>query len=253
MARVLAAQSESRAPELQAALSEYVPAHVAIIMDGNGRWGQQQGLDRNAGHRGGVEAIRRCVEACLDVGVRYLSLYSFSTENLCRPEDEVNCLFGLFSETLDREVEGLNRKGVRIVITGLLDWLPVELADKFRAAVAATAHNEALTLNLCVMYSGRAEILDAARRIAADVAAGTLDAERLNERVFHDYLYSPDVPDPDLVIRTSGEQRVSNFLLWQIAYSELVFSEVLWPDFSRADFLAALLEFQQRSRRFGGV
>jgi len=239
--------------ELQGLAAENIPQHVAIIMDGNGRWGERQGLDRHAGHRSGVEAIRRCVQAADDAGVRFLSLYSFSTENLYRPAEEVSCLFGLFSETLDREVAALNKKRVRIVVTGLLDWLPEELAGKFRQAIQLTKNNNGLTLNLCVMYSGRAEIIDAASRIAADVEAGKLRADQLSESVFRGYLYSPEIPDPDLVIRTSGEQRISNFLLWQMAYSELVFSDVLWPDFGRADFASALREYQQRSRRFGGV
>jgi undecaprenyl diphosphate synthase len=253
MARLLPSISESATDDVRAVLSGVIPKHVAIIMDGNGRWGERHGLDRNAGHRGGVEAIRRCVQAAEDAGVSYLSLYSFSTENLHRPADEVSCLFGLFSETLDREVQALHDKRVRIVVTGLLEWLPTELGDKFRHAIELTASNDGLTLNLCVMYSGRAEIVDATRRIAQDAANGQLDPKRVDENLFRRYLYSADIPDPDLVIRTSGEQRVSNFLLWQIAYSELVFSEVLWPDFSRADFFAALEVYQQRSRRFGGV
>jgi undecaprenyl diphosphate synthase len=248
--------AEDAAPEvddLQGLALDRIPAHVAIIMDGNGRWGKLHGLDRNAGHRGGVEAIRRTVHAADDAGVKYLSLYSFSTENLCRPQEEVDCLFGLFSETLDREVAELHRKGVRVVVTGLLDWLPESLAGKFRSAIELTKDNDGLTLNLCVMYSGRAELVDAVRAIAAEAAAGKLDLERIDEKTIARHLYMPDIPDPDLVIRTSGEQRVSNFLLWQIAYSEFVFSDVLWPDFSRADFVAALREYQQRSRRFGGV
>jgi undecaprenyl diphosphate synthase len=248
---------EKGLPQTEKELSDLdpqnIPAHVAVIMDGNGRWGKLHGLDRNAGHRGGVEAIRRCVQAADDAGVKYLSLYSFSTENLGRPAEEVSCLFGLFSETLDREVAELHRKNVRVVVTGLLEWLPEELAGKFRSAIELTKDNDGLTLNLCVMYSGRAELVDAVKNIAAEVAAGTLDPNRIDEKAIARHLYRPDIPDPDVVIRTSGEQRVSNFLLWQIAYSELVFSEVLWPDFSRADFVAALLEYQQRSRRFGGV
>jgi undecaprenyl diphosphate synthase len=233
--------------------SDNIPQHVAIIMDGNGRWGQLHGLDRNAGHRGGVEAIRRTVQAADDAGVKFLSLYSFSTENLCRPQEEVECLFGLFSETLDREVAELHRKKVRVVVTGLLEWLPETLADKFRSAIELTKQNEGLTLNLCVMYSGRAELVDAVKSIANEVAAGKLDPARIDDKTIARHLYMPDIPDPDLVIRTSGEQRVSNFLLWQIAYSEFVFSEVLWPDFGRDEFYAALREYQQRSRRFGGV
>jgi undecaprenyl diphosphate synthase len=251
--QVLHGASSGPDNDLQGLAQENIPQHVAIIMDGNGRWGKLHGLDRNAGHRGGVEAIRRTVQAADDAGVKYLSLYSFSTENLCRPEEEISCLFGLFSETLDREVAELHRKNVRVVVTGLLDWLPDELAAKFRSAIDLTKDNDGLTLNLCVMYSGRAELVDAVRRIANEVKDGTLDAARIDDKTIARHLYMPDVPDPDLVIRTSGEQRVSNFLLWQIAYSEFVFSDVLWPDYGRADFIAALREYQQRSRRFGGV
>ncbi|MCH7471489.1 di-trans,poly-cis-decaprenylcistransferase [bacterium] len=254
MARVLQEQEESRAAELEAALAPgELPVHVAVIMDGNGRWGRERGLDRIEGHRESVEAIRRTVTAADDLGLAFLSLYCFSTENANRPLEEVNELFSLFSEVLDTETEFMHRKGIRILVTGMLELLPEVLAAKFRHAIELTAGNDGLALNLCVMYSGRSEIIDAARRIAEAAAAGELDASRLSEAGFRKFLYHPEVPDPDLLIRTSGEQRISNFLLWQLAYSELVFSEVLWPDFSRADFMAALLDYQQRHRRFGKV
>jgi undecaprenyl diphosphate synthase len=251
---MLVAQGEERAAELEAALEQsLLPAHVAVIMDGNGRWGQARGLSRSDGHRESIEAIRRTVTAADDLHLGFLSLYCFSTENLQRPLDEVDGLFHLFAEVLNTETDELHQKNVRIIVTGMLDYLPEELAAKFHAAIALTQHNTGLTLNLCVMYSGRAEIVHAAQQLAAEVSAGRFDPARLNERTFRQFLFQPGVPDPDLVIRTSGELRISNFLLWQMAYSEMVFSEVLWPDYSRADFLAALLEYQQRSRRFGKV
>ncbi len=251
---MLCAQGEECAAQLEAALEpERLPAHVAVIMDGNGRWGEARGLTRNAGHRESIEAIRRSVTAADDLHLGYLSLYCFSTENLQRPVDEVDGLFHLFAGVLDTETQELHRKNVRIIVTGLLDYLPEELAAKFHSAIALTKDNTGLTLNLCVMYSGRSELLYAALGLAREVSAGRFDPQRLNERTFRQFLFHPDVPDPDLVIRTSGEMRISNFLLWQMAYSEMVFTEVLWPDFTRADFLAALLCYQQRSRRFGKV
>jgi undecaprenyl diphosphate synthase len=240
---MLTAQGEERAAEFEAALEPgHLPTHVAVIMDGNGRWGQARGLTRTDGHRESIEAIRRTVTAADDLHLGYLSLYCFSTENLQRPVDEVDSLFHLFAEVLNSETDELHRKNVRIIVTGMLDYLPEELAAQFHTAIALTKDNTGLTLNLCVMYSGRAEII-----------AGRFDPARLNERTFRQFLFQPSVPDPDLVIRTSGELRISNFLLWQMAYSEMVFTEVLWPDFTRADFLAALLDYQQRARRFGKV
>jgi undecaprenyl diphosphate synthase len=251
---MLAAQGEESAAALEAALEPgRLPAHVAVIMDGNGRWGQARGLTRNAGHCESVEAIRRAVTAADDLHLSYLSLYCFSTENMQRPTAEVDGLFHLFESVLDTETQKLHSKNVRIIVTGLLDYLPEALAAKFHAAIALTQGNTGLTLNLCVMYSGRSEIVQAALHLAQEVNAGRFDPARLNERTFRQFLFHPEVPDPDLVVRTSGEMRISNFLLWQMAYSEMVFTEVLWPDFTRADFLAALLCYQQRSRRFGKV
>lgn len=254
MGNTLQAQPETRASELQAALApEGLPAHVAVIMDGNGRWGEGHGMSRVYGHQGSVEAVRRAVTAADDLGIQFLSLFCFSTENIERPSMEVVSLFTLFMDTLDRETEELYRKNVRILTTGLTDRLPDGLAEKFSGAVRRTSDNTGLTLNLCVMYSGRTELLHAVRSVATAAKAGKLDPEELDEEGFRGFLLHPDVPDPDLVIRTSGEQRISNFLLWQMAYSELVFTEVLWPDFGRADFLAALCEYQRRTRRFGKV
>lgn len=254
MANVISAQPESAAEAIQRQLVPgALPQHVAVIMDGNGRWGEGHGMTRAYGHRESVEAVRRCVTAADDLGLKYLSLFCFSTENTNRPLDEVSSLFKLFDDVLDAETEKLHRKQVRIVVTGMLDLLPEELAAKFRSAIDRTSANTGLQLNLCVMYSGRSELLCAMQQLLEAVQRGEFKPERLSERSFRQFLFHPEIPDPDLVIRTSGEQRISNFLLWQMAYSELVFTEVLWPDFSRADFMAALHEFQLRSRRFGKV
>jgi undecaprenyl diphosphate synthase len=254
MHKLLAAQPDSAAAQLERELIPgALPKHVAVIADGNGRWGVGRGMPRTYGHRESVEAVRRCVTAADDLGVKYLSLFCFSTENTGRPEDEVGSLFKLFDDVLDAETQKLHKKNVRIITTGMLELLPAALSAKFDAAVARTAANDGLQLNLCVMYSGRSELLAAMERLVHAVQDGTFVLERLNERSFRQFLFHPEVPDPDLVIRTSGEMRISNFLLWQMAYPELVFTEVLWPDFSRADFLAALVEYQNRNRRYGKV
>jgi undecaprenyl diphosphate synthase len=246
------ALSALAALEPQLAL-DALPRHVAVIMDGNGRWGVSHGGTREYGHRESVDAMRAVVTAASDLGLGYLSLYCFSTENLGRPAEEVSSLFQLFNDVLDSEPRRLHEKNVRIITSGLVELLPEPLPEKFAQALALTAGNSGLTLNLCVMYSGRSELIDAARRMAAAVAGGAFKLERLNERTLRQFFYHPEIPDVDLVVRTSGEQRLSNFLLWQMAYSELVFTDVLWPDFSRADFCAALLEYQNRNRRFGKV
>ncbi|MCC7478765.1 di-trans,poly-cis-decaprenylcistransferase [bacterium] len=252
MATVLQACAPEKAEEILASLDlQALPRHVAIIMDGNGRWAEGRGLSRCEGHSAGVEAIRRAVNSADDLGIRYLSIYSFSTENSERPVEEVAYLYDLFTRVPMAEAPELNAKNVRMVVTGLLDWLPEAPAAKFREAIELTAGNTGLTLNICVMYGGRTEILDAARSMADAAMRGDFDLTRLTENSFRRFLYHPDIPDPDMVIRTSGEQRISNFLLWQIAYSELIFTEVLWPDFSNADFLAAVQEYQVRHRRFG--
>ncbi|MCB1187515.1 di-trans,poly-cis-decaprenylcistransferase [bacterium] len=254
MIRAVPAQPESAVAELEAALrGDLMPQHVAVIMDGNGRWGKLHGMERLEGHHEAIKAVRATVTAAQDLKLPFLTLYCFSTENLNRPADEIHGLFELFMAVLDSQTEELHERQVRIIFNGRMDWLPDELAQKFHAAVELTKHNTGLTLNLCVMYSGRMEMMDAIRAAADAIASGELASRDLDEESFRRFLYQPEVPDPDLIIRTSGEQRISNFLLWQLAYSELVFTEVLWPDFSRADFLAALLTYQQRNRRFGAV
>lgn len=254
MAEFTTTQGAARAAEIEAALiREALPRHVAVIMDGNGRWGIARGMDREYGHREAVDALRATVTAADDLGIGYLSLFCFSTENIERPVREVDSLFSLFDEVLDTETQVLDRRNVRIVISGMLDLLPAPLPAKFNQAVALTADNTGLTLNLCVMYSGRSELLEAVKRVVTAVVDGRFDLQRLDERHFEQFLFHPDIPDVDLTVRTSGEMRISNFLLWQMAYSELVFTDVLWPDFTRAEFLEALLEYQNRQRRFGKV
>lgn len=230
-----------------------VPRHVAVIMDGNGRWGIGQGETREFGHRGSIEAMRAVVNAASDLGIKHLSLFCFSTENIDRPPQEVQGLFDLFIEVLDHEPPELNEKNVRILTSGFVDYLPEPLPSKFAAARELTKHNDGLQLNLCVMYSGRSELVETAKRIAKDAISGKLDPEQLDEEKFASYLYQEGMPDIDLVIRTSGEMRISNFLLWHMAYSEMYFSEVLWPDFNRDHFVTALLDYQDRNRRFGKV
>jgi undecaprenyl diphosphate synthase len=232
-----------------------VPRHVAIIMDGNGRWAQRRGLPRIAGHRAGVKAIRETIETCDEVGVRFLTLYSFSSENWSRPEDEVKGLMSLFVEVLEAEFARLDEKGVRIVLIGREYDLPSATRDAFVRARERTKDNRGLTLVVALNYGGRSEIVDAARSLAASARDGIIGPDDIDETAIADRLYTAPagIPDPELVIRTSGEMRLSNFLLWQVAYAELWVTSVLWPDFKRHDLLKALVDFQKRGRRFGGA
>jgi undecaprenyl diphosphate synthase len=231
----------------------HVPAHVAIIMDGNGRWAAKQGLPRVAGHRAGAKAIEEVISSAIECGVRYLTLYSFSTENWSRPQDEVRALMGLFVEVLNAKMSDLMRERVRVRVIGRLDEMPRRTAEAFRDAMDRTSANDVLDLIIALNYGGRAEIADAARSIAADVEAGALDAAAVGEGTVASRLYTAGVPDPEMLIRTSGEMRLSNFLLWQIAYSEIIVVDTLWPDFGRDDLLDAIVEYQGRERRFGGL
>jgi undecaprenyl diphosphate synthase len=250
--QVMPAQNVDDADTLRAQLQlDSIPRHVAVIMDGNGRWGLLHGLTRCDGHRKATDAMWRTVDTADKLGIGYLSLYAFSTENVSRPPAEVEALFTLFSDVLDEETPELHRRNIKVIVTGELDDLPPPLPAKFRETTDLTANNTGLVLNLCIMYSGRTELLRAARLAAQAAADGGIDPAELTERQLRGFFYHPGVPDVDLTIRTSGEQRISNFLLWQMAYSELVFSEVLWPDYTVADFLAALLQYQMRNRRFG--
>ncbi len=232
-----------------------VPRHIAVIMDGNGRWAKKRALNRLRGHKAGIEAVRETIRCANDCGVDYLTIYSFSTENWKRPQDEVKGLMELFAKTMLAEVDGLHEEHVRVRTIGDLSALPQETRDAFDAAWEKTKGNDGMTLVVAVNYGSRQEIMSAAQAyadaaIAAHDAGGSI---QLDEALFEQGLYTSDIPDPDLLIRTSGEMRISNFLLWQIAYSEFVCTDVLWPDFNRYDLLRAMLEFQGRDRRFGAV
>jgi undecaprenyl diphosphate synthase len=230
---------------------ERVPRHVAIIMDGNGRWAQERGLERIEGHREGIESVREVIRACRDYGVGTLTLYAFSIENWNRPRGEVKGLMELLEQYLSTELGEVMEQGARVHSIGRLDRLPPSTRRAVEHAVEETAGNEGMNLVFALSYGGRAEIVDAARRMARDAEQGKIDPEVMDEKEFAAYLYTADLPDPDLLIRTGAEQRVSNFLLWQIAYAELHMSSRMWPDFRRADFEAALLDYQRRERRFG--
>jgi undecaprenyl diphosphate synthase len=227
-----------------------VPAHIAVIMDGNGRWARQRGLPRAAGHRAGVASVRSTVETCAQVGVQVLTLYAFSAENWKRPRTEVDMLWQLLRHYLRQEIGTMHRNGVRLDAIGRLDALPAEVRAELRDVIAETSTNRGLLLNLAINYGGRSELVDAVRKLVADAGAGKIE---IDENAIASRLYTAGLPDPDLLIRTSGEMRVSNFLLWQIAYAELYVTETLWPDFNRAEFLRAILEYQRRDRRFGGL
>jgi undecaprenyl diphosphate synthase len=228
-----------------------IPRHVAIIPDGNGRWAESRGLARNEGHARGVEVVREVVEAAHELGVRHLTLYAFSMENWGRPTEEVDAIMRLMERYLQRETGELVERGVRVRAIGRLELLKPHLQRRVRDLVRRTETNAEMVLTFALSYSGRSELVDAARRLARAAEAGQIDPEAIDEKALQMHLYAPDLPDPDLLIRTGGEHRVSNFLLWQIAYTELWTSDALWPDFSRAEFERALLEYQLRERRFG--
>lgn len=229
------------------------PRHVAIIMDGNGRWAARAGLPRVAGHKRGADAARRAVVAAAELGVPYLTLFGFSSENWKRPAGEVDELMGLLRHYLRGEIAELHKNGVRLTVIGDRARLSPDIVKLIENAEATTAANTRLNLTIALSYGGRAEIAAAARALAAAVARGETTLEEIDETGFARHLYTADMPDPDLVIRTSGEQRISNFLLWQSAYAELIFTETLWPDFDKAEFERALAEFQRRERRYGAA
>ncbi len=227
-----------------------IPVHVAAVMDGNGRWAQRRGLKRTEGHAAGEEALMDAVEGALDLGVRWLTVYAFSTENWRRPTDEVRFLMGFNESLLVRRRDELNDKGVRIRFIGRRDWrVPKRLIRRIDESVALTQANRTLTLTIAFNYGGKAEIIDAVRRLVDE----GVPAAKIDEKAIARRLYDPEMPDPDLLVRTSGEYRLSNFLLWEAAYSELVFTEVLWPDFRREHLFDAVREYQARDRRFGGL
>ena len=228
-----------------------VPRHVAVIMDGNGRWAKQRGRPRLFGHRAGADSLRAILRACRDHGVEYLTVYAFSTENWVRPQDEVSGLMSLLKTFLKKDEHELHENQVRLRVTGRLQDLPKAVRTELDRVMAATRNYEKGHLILALSYGGRAEIVDAVRAIAADVGAGRLAPEAIDEKAIAARLYLPDVPDPDLMIRTSGELRLSNFLLWELSYAEFYFTETLWPDFREADFAKALEEYARRQRRYG--
>jgi len=227
--------------------------HVAIIMDGNGRWAAERGLPRAEGHRQGVESVRRTLEAAMELGVTHLTLFSFSSENWSRPKQEINDLFGLLRRFVRRDLADLHKNGVKIRVIGARTGLESDILRMLDEAAELTKDNTALDLTIAFNYGARDEIARAAQRIAEDVKAGAMDASDVTPEKFSTYLDTAGLPDPDLLIRTSGELRLSNFLLWQLAYAEFVFVDVYWPDFSKDVFAAAIAEYQQRSRRFGGT
>ena len=239
--------------QLSAAALANVPTHVAIIMDGNGRWAKQRHLPRVEGHRNGVESVRAVVRAGGEFGVKYLTLYAFSVENWNRPKDEVDTLMKYLARFLKNEIGELNRNNVRLEVIGQIYRLPEFVQEQLEKTKAALSKNNGLTLILALSYGGRTEIVEAVRSIASKVKEGKLESEEITQQVFAQHLYTHNCPDPDLVIRTSGEMRVSNFLLWQISYAEFVVTQTLWPDFRRPQFCEALEEYARRHRRFGGV
>ncbi len=236
-------------PQAKAAL----PAHVAIIMDGNGRWAKQRHLPRIEGHRNGVESVRAVVRAAGEVGIKYLTLYAFSVENWTRPKDEVDMLMKYLARFLKSEIGELNRSNVRLEVIGQIYRLPEFVQEQLARTREALIRNNGLTLILALSYGGRQEIVEAVRSIATKVKHGKLDAGEINEQAIAQHLYTHQYPDPDLLIRTSGEMRVSNFLLWQISYAEFVVTPTLWPDFRKGEFFAALEEYTRRHRRFGAL
>ena len=229
------------------------PRHIAIIMDGNGRWATARGLPRVFGHQAGAQAVRRIVEACCEAGIKTLTLYAFSWENRDRPSEEIRDLMGLLDEFLRRETPTLLANRIRLRAIGRLDALPPEVVARLHHIIAQTAQFDRMTLVLALSYGGRQEIVDAARRVADLVRRGAVPIEQIDETLFAQCLYAPDLPDPDLLIRTSGEQRLSNFLLWQSSYAELYVTPTLWPDFTKDDLMDAMAEYERRERRFGRI
>lgn len=251
--RLVGLDQEAAPAQARAAAPEAGPRHVGVIMDGNGRWAQRRGLPRTAGHKAGVEALRAVVKACPDLGIEVITAYAFSTENWTRPKDEVDFLMLLLVEYCRREVAALNENGVRINAIGRLDELPALQRDEIYRAMEVTKNNTRLVLNLAVNYGGHAELVDTMRRIAARVAAGEIRPAEIDEALISQHLYTAGLPELDLVIRTAGELRLSNFMLWQASYSELWVTDVAWPDFAREHLEQAVNDFKRRDRRFGTV
>lgn len=229
------------------------PEHIAVIMDGNGRWAKQRGLPRAAGHRAGAESVRRCVDACKQLGVRYLTLYAFSSENWNRPESEIKSLMLLLERFLKEKTKEMLKQNIKLNAIGRTSMLPEKTQEQLQKAIDATANNDALTLNLALSYGSREEIVDATKAIAQQVADGSLSPEAINTDTVSNHLYTANQPDPDLLIRTSGELRLSNFMLWQLSYAEIVILDKFWPDFTESDLVDAVQHFHHRQRRFGAL
>jgi len=228
-----------------------LPSHIAIIMDGNGRWAQQRGLDRISGHRQGVNALREIIETAAEMGIGYLTLYAFSTENWSRPDNEVSALMGIMVQSLNNETDTFIKNNIRFRAIGDFNRLTDEVKKRLFDTINLTSNCTGLNLVVALSYSSRWEITDAARRMSVDISNGTLNADLIKEEDFEKYLSTYGIPDPELMIRTSGELRISNFLLWQLAYTELYFTDKLWPDFGKEDFYNAIIDFRKRERRFG--
>lgn len=229
------------------------PTHVAIIMDGNGRWAGKRGQPRTEGHYAGVKTVRRVVEVASEIGLKYLTLFTFSVENWSRPKDEVASLMELLAKTTLEEVSDLMKNNVRLITTGRIDGIPLIRRQVLKSAIRKTAKNSGLTLNLALNYGGREEIIDAIKKIGTEIQAGKIDPQAIDDKLFARYLYTADLPDPDFLIRTSGENRLSNFLIWQTSYTEIYITDTLWPDFDQLDFTKAINNYIKRDRRFGGV
>ncbi|HLB33115.1 MAG: di-trans,poly-cis-decaprenylcistransferase [Verrucomicrobia bacterium RIFCSPHIGHO2_12_FULL_41_10] len=232
--------------------SPHPPRHIAIIMDGNGRWAKERGWPRIKGHEQGSQSVRECLNACLEVGVEYLTLYAFSSENWKRPAIEVQGLMVLLEHYLTNKIAEMNGNGVRFNAIGRLEKLPEAVRRRLQKTISETAHNTKLTLTLALNYGGRDEIVDAVKTIAHQAVRGKIDPEAITEEIVAQNLYTADMPDPDLLVRTSGEHRLSNFLLWQLSYTEIYVTSKLWPDFNKEDLLVAIEDYQRRDRRFGG-
>jgi undecaprenyl diphosphate synthase len=231
--------------------TDSLPRHVAIIMDGNGRWAEARGLSRNEGHRAGLESVRAVIRAAHELGVKVLTLYAFSTENWNRPKAEVDELMRLLSEYIGSEIDEVDRNGIAVRIMGRMELVPPTIAAELEAAIERTRDNQEMQLVFALSYGGRQEIVDAARKLLREAELGNVDADSLDEKTFAAFLYQPDLPDPDLLIRTGAESRISNFLLWQAAYSEIYLTDAMWPDFRKQHLVDAIADYQSRERRYG--
>ncbi|MES2961339.1 MAG: isoprenyl transferase [Pseudomonadota bacterium] len=241
----------SRKKNIEEVFDLKIPTHIAIIMDGNARWAKAKNLPLALGHKSGSENVRKIAENCIEIGVKNLTIYAFSSENWDRPQDEVSYLMKLLDEYLEKETKPLIEKDVKIVISGNLEKLPNSTKEKIAAIQNQTKDHQALTLNVAFSYGSRQEIVDAAKKIALDVSQGKISVDEINAEIFSQNLYNPEIPDPDLLIRTAGDLRLSNFLLWQLAYAEFYFTKTYWPDFNKNELMQAISEFNKRERRYG--